>query len=181
MPMSTPLSGLKSAALAAGLSVLTTAALAAAHGGMAVPDPVRVPTGHQVVLETVGVGEITYECRARDGTHAWVFAGPDAELRGRDGQRIGRYFGPPATWRADDGSAITGKQLAVAPGGDGNIPLQLVQADPATGSGLMQGVTHVQRLATRGGVAPARTCEAAGIGQKEIVRYQADYVFWARG
>lgn len=179
--MSLSLRPFVSAATAVTLVTLAAAAFAAAHGGMTVPESVRVPAGHKVALETVGVGEITYECRAKDGGHGWVFAGPDAELRSRDGARIGRYFGPPATWRADDGSAITGKQLAVAPGGDGNIPLQLVQADPATGSGRMQGVTHVQRLATRGGVAPAKTCDAASAGQKEIVRYQADYVFWARG
>jgi len=166
---------------AAALATLAATAFAAAHGGMTVPEPVRVPAGHKVALETVGVGEITYECRAKDGAHAWVFAGPDAELRGRDGQRVGRYFGPPATWQAEDGSAITGKQLAVAPGGDGNIPLQLVEANPATGSGKMQGVTHVQRLATRGGVAPAKPCDAGRMGSKEIVRYQADYVFWMRG
>jgi hypothetical protein len=181
MPMSLFLRPLAAAVVAVSLPVLTVAAHAAAHGGAALPEPVRVPAGHKVVLETVGVGEITYECRAQDGAHAWVFAGPEAELRGRDGRRIGRYFGPPATWRADDGSALTGTQLAVAPAGDGNIPLQLVQASPATGSGLMQGVTHIQRLATRGGVAPAMPCDAGRAGQKQIVPYQADYVFWARG
>ena len=166
------------AVAALSLATLAAAAFAAAHGGATVPEPVRVPAGHKLVLETVGVGEITYECRAKDGAHAWVFAGPEAELRGRDGKRLGRYFGPPATWQADDGSAITGQQLAVAPGGDGNIPLQLVQASPATGSGLMQGVSYVQRLATRGGVAPAKPCGAGQAGQKETVRYQSDYLFW---
>ncbi len=179
--MSLSLRPLAAAAVAVSLTGLTVAVHAAAHGAAALPEPVRVPAGHKVVLETVGVGEITYECRAKDGAHAWVFAGPEAELRGRDGRRIGRYFGPPATWQADDGSALTGTQLAVAPAGDGNIPLQLVQANPATGSGLMQGVTHIQRLATRGGVAPATPCDAGRAGQKQVVRYQADYVFWARG
>lgn len=166
------------AVAALSLAALAGTALAAAHGGMTVPEPVRVPAGHTLALETVGVGEITYECRARDGGHGWVFAGPEAELRGRDGKRLGRYFGPPATWQADDGSAVTGQQLAVAPGGDGNIPLQLVQASPATGKGLMQGVSYIQRLATRGGVAPARPCGAGQVGQKETVRYQSDYLFW---
>ncbi len=73
----------------------------------------------------------------------------------RQGRSIGRYFGPPATWAASDGSAITGTQLAVAPAGDGNIPLQLVKANPASGQGAMSGISHIQRVATRGGVAPA--------------------------
>ncbi|CDS53518.1 FIG00953527: hypothetical protein [Polaromonas sp. CG9_12] len=27
------------------------------------PDAVKVPAGHKVAMETVGVGKITYECR----------------------------------------------------------------------------------------------------------------------
>jgi hypothetical protein len=145
------------------------------------PTAVQVPAGHKVAMESVGVGEITYECRAKadaPGSHAWVFVGPQAELRSRDGARVGRYFGPPATWAANDGSSITGKQLAVAPGAAGSIPLQLVQADPAQGRGAMSGVTYVQRVDTRGGVAPAIACDAGQIGRKEIVKYQADYIFW---
>jgi hypothetical protein len=145
------------------------------------PEPVKVPAGHKVVMETVGVGEITYECRPKAGqagAHEWVFVGPKAVLNGRDGRALGSYFGPPATWQSMDGSAITGAQLAVAPASAGNIPLQLVKANPATGAGAMSGISYIQRVATRGGVAPARTCDAGTVGQKEIVKYQADYIFW---
>lgn len=145
------------------------------------PDAVKVPAGHQVAWETVGVGEIIYECRPKAGTPGafdWVFVGPKADLKSRTGQVIGSYFGPPATWAALDGSRFTGKQLAVAPGGMGNIPLQLVQANPVMGSGALTGVSHVQRVATRGGVAPALPCTGDGLGRRETVQYQADYIFW---
>lgn len=147
----------------------------------ALPDPVKVPAGHKVALETVGVGEITYECRAKAaqaGAFEWVFVGPKAVLNGRDGKAVGSYFGPPATWQSMDGSAITGAQLAVSPASPGSIPLQLVKANPATGSGAMSGVSYIQRVATQGGVAPAATCDAGAVGRKEIVKYQADYIFW---
>jgi hypothetical protein len=145
------------------------------------PDPVKVPAGHKVAMETVGVGEITYECRAKAGSPGafeWVFVGPKADLNSRAGSKLGTYYGPPATWAANDGSAITGAQLGVAPAGAGNIPLQLVKANPATGSGAMGGVAYVQRVATRGGVAPAAMCDGGALGRKEIVKYQADYIFW---
>ncbi|RZS54739.1 DUF3455 domain-containing protein [Sphaerotilus mobilis] len=147
----------------------------------ALPAAVQVPAGHQVVLETVGAGDITYECKAKADMsgHEWVFVGPMAVLKDRSGKAIGSYFGPPATWKANDGSAITGKQLAVAPAGTGNIPLQLVQANPAMGMGAMQGISHIQRVATMGGVAPAMACDAGAVGKKEVVKYQADYIFWA--
>ena len=56
--------------------------------------------------------------------------------------------------------------------------MQLVKANPATGAGAMNGVTYVQRVATRGGVAPASACDGSTTGRKEIVKYQADYIFW---
>ncbi len=176
------------------LTPLTAAALLSACAGAmpgkavfdqaALPAAVQVPAGHRVTMETVGVGEIAYQCRAKadmPGSFEWVFVGPKADLLARGGQRVGTYFGPPATWKSSDGSAITGKQLAVAPAGAGNIPLQLVQADPATGQGVMSGTAYIQRVATRGGVAPATACDAATAGRQEIVTYQADYIFWARG
>ena len=90
---------------------------------------------------------------------------------------IGKYYGGP-TWEAADGSKVTGKQVAVAPASTGNIPLQLVKADPAMGSGAMTGVTYIQRLETKGGVAPSAPCNAAAAGAKQQVTYQAKYVFY---
>ena len=73
---------------------------------------------------------------------------------------------------------MTATQVAVAPAGAGHIPLQLVKANPAVGNGAMNGVTYIQRVATKGGVAPASACSAANLDSKEIVKYQADYIFW---
>ena len=150
----------------------------------ALPDAVKVPAGFAVAMETVGVGEITYECKAKAGPSAmagefeWVFVGPKAVLNDRSGRTVGSYYGPPATWQAADGSRITGAQLAVAPASAGNIPLQLVKANAAMGSGAMMGISHIQRVATRGGVAPAMPCASASMGQRQVVAYQADYIFW---
>ncbi|MBL0944210.1 MAG: DUF3455 domain-containing protein [Hydrogenophaga sp.] len=145
------------------------------------PDAVKVPAGHKVAMETVGVGEITYECRAKKdaaGQFEWVFVGPDAKLLDRAGKQVGKYYGPPATWESMDGSKFTGAQVAVSPAPAGNIPLQLVKANPATGMGAYQGVTYVQRVATKGGVAPATACAAGNVGAKQIVQYQADYILY---
>ena len=175
------------------LSVAALAALSACASNMSAPMPsmvysqdslpatVQVPAGHKVAMETVGVGEITYECRANPdmaGQHTWVFAGPDAKLMDRSGKQVGKYFGPPATWESMDGSKLTATQLAVAPGGAGNIPLQLVKANPAMGMGAMNGVTHIQRVKTLGGMAPTSACAMSNMGAKQIVKYQADYIFW---
>ena len=44
----------------------------------------------------------------------------------------------------------------------------------------MTGVTYIQRLKTVGGVAPAMACAAANKGEKQVVTYAADYVFYGR-
>lgn len=173
------------------LTALATAAGLAACSGMgakppvysqaALPDAVKVPAGHAVAMETVGAGDITYECRAKagmPGQHEWVFIGPDARLMDRSGKQVGRYYGPPATWESMDGSKVTATQVAVAPNGSGNIPHQLVKANPAMGTGAMQGVSYIQRVSTQGGVAPAAACDASAMGRKRVVKYQADYIFY---
>ena len=166
----------------AGATACLTLALPFAHAAMAVPDSIKVPDGHKVAMQTTGVGEITYECRDKAnaaGQTEWTFVGPKAVLNDRNGQQVGTYFGPPATWQAKDGSTITGTQLAVAPSSPGNLPYQLVKANPAEGKGAMSGVTYIQRVALKGGVAPATPCTTANKGAKEVVKYQADYIFWA--
>lgn len=145
------------------------------------PAAVRAPAGHRVAMETVGVGDITYECRTKAnaaGEFEWAFVGPEARLLDRGGKVIGRYWGPPATWESMDGSKLTGAQVAIAPAAAGSIPLQLVKANPASGAGAMANVSYVQRVATQGGVAPAAACGATNAGQKQVVRYQADYIFY---
>ena len=145
------------------------------------PAGVQVPPGNKVAMETVGTGDITYECRAKAGaagSYEWVFVGPDAKLWDRSGKQVGKYYGPPATWENMDGSKVTATQVAVAPAAAGSIPLQLVKANPAMGSGMMTGTTYIQRVATQGGVAPAMACDAGAMGSKQIVKYQADYIFY---
>lgn len=160
---------------------MPTAPTMASFSQDGLPDAVKVPAGNRIALETVGVGQITYECRAKANAvdqFEWVFVGPAADLNGRNGSKLGSYYGPPATWASSDGSSITGTQVAVAPATPGSIALQLVKANPASGPGAMMGVTFIQRVATQGGVAPTIVCNGSALGRKAIVKYQADYIFW---
>lgn len=166
-------------ALTACAGMSQPSATASSQGGL--PDAIKVPAGNVVATKTLGAGLITYECRAKKdmpGSQEWAFAGPDASLLNASSTQVGRYYGPPATWESLDGSKVTATQLAVAPNGTGNIPLQLVKANPAMGAGSMQGVTYIQRLATYGGVAPTTVCDTSKLGDKQKVAYHADYIFW---
>jgi Protein of unknown function (DUF3455) len=169
----------------AGLTACGSMSMSPPYSQAALPASVQVPAGHAVAWETVGIGSITYQCDAKKdmaNQFEWRFVGPDAKLNNREGKQVGKYFGPPATWESMDGSKVTGVQLAVAPNSSGNnagnIPLQLVKANPAMGSGGMNGVSYIQRVATQGGVAPTSPCDMAAVGSKQVVNYQADYIFY---
>ena len=173
------LSLIAAAGLLGACSSMGSAPMASSQSGL--PDTIKVPAGNHLAWETTGTGEITYECRDKanaPGQTEWVFVGPKAVLNDRSGKQVGTYYGPPATWESNDGSKLTATQLAVAPSGTGNLPYQLVKANPAMGSGAMTGVTYIQRVALKGGVAPAAECNTGKRGQRETVAYQADYLFW---
>lgn len=175
-------------------ALLGTAVFTALLGACATPDKsttaakapetpaaISVPAGNKVAMIATGAGDLTYECRAKAnaaGAHEWAFVAPNAVLYDKDRTAVGKYYGGP-TWESSDGSKVTGKQLATAPAtASGAIPLQLVQANPASGSGAMSGVTYIQRINTVGGVAPPDACGATNAGDKKQVKYQADYVFY---
>lgn len=172
---------LNAALLAAPLVLIGCSSMDMMSSAPDVPAPIAVPSG-KVSMRTVGVGELTYECREKQGaagTFDWTFVAPTATLWDTSRTKaVGKYYGGP-TWESNDGSKVTGKQLAIAPAANaGAIPLQLVQAAPATGNGVMQGVTYIQRLNTVGGVAPKEPCAAGSAGQRRQVKYEADYVFY---
>lgn len=167
------------------LAILCAATVCATAAPMAVdnaalPESVRVPAGQKVLMSATGVGELTYECREKKdtaGVFEWAFVGPVAKLMSADKKEVGKYYAGP-TWESTDGSKVTGKQVALAPSAPGNIPMQLVKAEPATGSGAMTGVSYIQRLNTKGGVAPATACTSDTKGARQQVAYEAEYVFY---
>jgi len=146
----------------------------------ALPTAVQVPDGYRQKLWSRGVGEITYVCREKadqKGSFGWVFVAPMATLYGSDHAVVGKYYAGP-TWEGVDGSKVTGKQAGVAAMGAENIPLQLVKTDPAGSGGIFGDVAYIQRLKTKGGIAPAATCNAASAGMEQKVAYEADYVYY---
>ena len=149
---------------------------------MDVPAAVKPPGNAMAAMTWTGTGELTYECRAKAdaaGMFEWVFVGPVANLTdARTKAPTGKYYAGP-TWEAMDGSKITGKQVAVAPASTGNIPFQLVKTD--AGSGAFKDVAYIQRVNTKGGVAPSEPCGGASAGAKKTVPYSADYVFYKAG
>jgi hypothetical protein len=142
-----------------------------------VPDAIKAPAGEEVLLQAHAVGSQIYECPvAGDGKPGWKLKAPDAERRDQHGELLGWHYAGP-TWKHKDGSEVTGKAAARADAPEvGPIPWLLVTATGHSGQGVFSGVTSIQRVHSKGVVAPC----AAGCTQGAEVKgsYEADYCFY---
>ena len=141
-------------------------------GTVQVPEKLRPAANESLALVVPAKGDQIYECREAK----WVFVAPEADLFDAAGKKIGRHYAGPH-WEAADGSRIVGavKERADAPAA-GAVPWLLLSAKSVGPEGSFSKVTSIQRVATKGGVAPAGKCSE--VGAKARVPYTADYYFF---
>jgi hypothetical protein len=161
----------KNAALA--LLLLSGSLVSASATETPLPDAIAAP-GETIVLPLHAEGAQVYECKAgADGKPAWAFREPIATLM-LDGKTVGRHYAGP-TWEHSDGSAVVGKSATSVPGATPNdIPWLKLEVVSRRGSGILSGVTTVQRINTQGGNFEG-ACDK--IGATHSAPYSADYVF----
>ena len=165
---------LKHAALTA-LSLSASVLTASAQTPL--PEAVAAP-GETVVLTLHAEGAQVYECKAgSDGKLAWAFREPIATLL-LDGKTVGRHYTGP-NWEHIDSSAVVGKAVGNAPGATpDDIPWLKLTVTSGRGTGILSGVTTVQRINTVGGKLEG-DCEK--VGTYRNAPYSADYVFLRKG
>jgi len=156
-----------------GSAIVVSLLMSAGGPSAQVPDPIAAP-GESVVTTMHAEGAQVYECKADAGGHlTWQFREPIATLL-LDGKTSGRHYAGPS-WEHVDGSAVVAKVAARAPGrSPKDIPWLRLEVTERRGSGVLSGVTTVQRISTQGGVAEG-ACDRAGAYLS--VPYAADYVF----
>lgn len=135
-------------------------------------DSLQVPDGSEVAFHAYAIGVQIYHW---DGT-SWVFIAPAAMLfadAGYHGQVGIHYAGP--TWESNSGSKVVGTRLAACTPDPNSIPW-LKLSGAASGPGVLDGVTFVQRINTVGGKAPS--APGTTVGQEAEVPYTAEYVFY---
>lgn len=143
-----------------------------------IPAALAVPAGNRLALSLFARGTQNYACRqAADGSFAWTFVEPVAELFGPSGHVAGHHYAGP-TWEAKDGSTVVGARVAGATVDPTAIPWLLLQATANTGHGRFAKVTYIQRLDTVGGLAPATGCDAEHAAATVEVDYTAKYAFF---
>ncbi|RAS68168.1 uncharacterized protein DUF3455 [Lentzea atacamensis] len=171
------------------LVFVTTALLGVVAGGAAstaAPTPaaingpdaqvapaVQVPAGNKLVAKFYAKGVQTYTCT----TGAWKLLEPAATLADRLGRAVGLHSRGPIWVSTTDGSAVEAAPVDGARNEvPGAVPELLLKAKTTRGAGVFAGVSYVQRLATKGGLAPSGGCAE---GAQTSVRYEALYTFSA--
>jgi hypothetical protein len=139
-----------------------------------IPDNLKPPANETLILQAHATGDQIYVCNAS----SWAFSRPDAKLFDDSGKQIGSHFAGP-TWESSDGSRVIAKQAATATPDSNSIPWLYLKATDHQGAGVMKRVTSVLRLSTKGGIAPAGTCDAQHKGQESRSHYTAVYLFYS--
>jgi hypothetical protein len=167
--------GSGTSASAANAATKTTAAELAGQSMPAVgsiPPSLQVPDGddHKRVAVLEGTGVQTYTCVSG----AWTLLEPAATLS--DGSKTVALHSRGPVWVSTvDGSAVNAAAAATLPQKTAVAEL-LLKSTANRGTGVFSKVDYIQRLHTKGGLAPAGTCSSAG---QLSVPYSATYVFYA--
>jgi hypothetical protein len=136
------------------------------------PAAVKVPAGNRMIAAFQGSGVQIYQCV----NAAWTLFEPAATLSDH-GRPVALHFKGPIWVSTIDGSEVgaTAVPGASVPHADA-VPELLLKASENRGTGQFSAVTYVQRLATRGGLAPAGPCTD---GSQVSIPYSATYAFWS--
>jgi uncharacterized protein DUF3455 len=132
-----------------------------------------------IVLAVAAEGVQIYESKPNPaGGFQWSLKAPEAQLKSASGQVLGTHGAGPS-WTLNDGSSIVGsvpplKSVAVS----GSIPWLLIAVKSKSGSGTLDKVDYVLRVATDGGVAPTERPNVEGATAR--VKYDAIYIFLRR-
>jgi Protein of unknown function (DUF3455) len=134
------------------------------------------PADSSIVLAATADGVQIYESKPNpSGGFQWSLKAPEAELKNVSGEILGKHGAGPS-WTLNDGSSIVAslpplKNLASSK----SVPWLLLAVKSKSGSGILEKVDYVVRVATEGGAAPADPPQAEG--QIVKVKYQAIYLF----
>ena len=143
------------------------------------PKTLQPPTDQVLFLHLQGKGQQIYVCgTSTDGAPTWKFKAPEAKLYGANGELAGHHFAGP-TWQANDESKVVGKVAATVPSPDANsVPWLLLTMVSRSEKGIFSRVRSIQRLATKGGVAPPAGCSASNQKEEISIPYEASYYFY---
>jgi len=137
---------------------------------------IKAPSDREPVLQLFAQGVQIFRCEKRDAGLAWMFRQPEAELLDGSGKVVGRH-GASFSFEHVDGSRLLSTVAAYDDAPKATDLRWLLLTTRSFGKGAFEGVTHVQRVNTQGGMPPAR-CAANQLGQLLRVDFRSDFIFY---
>lgn len=137
---------------------------------------IAVPDGQQPTLQLAARGVQIFRCERVEGTYAWRFRQPEAELFDAHGRAVGRH-GANFSFEHRDGSRLIGTVVAHDRAPSADALSWLLLSTKSFGAGEFGGVSYVQRVNTSGGMPPP-SCAAGELDRLLRVDFSADFVFY---
>ena len=137
---------------------------------------IKAPSDREAVLQLSAQGVQIFRCEKRDGGFVWVFRQPDAQLFDSSGKSVGRH-GANFSFEHNDGSRLTATIVAYDDAPNTSDLRWVLMTTRSFGTGTFDGITHVQRVRTRGGM-PPENCQSAQANQLLRVDFSADFIFY---
>ncbi len=148
------------------------------------PVALKPAANQTLALKLAATGFQIYDCKANatTGAFAWTFRAPSAELKDPIyGNKVGTHYAGP-TWEDKWAHSTVVGKVAVnvpSPVPTKDIPWLLLDGvSHAAPKGIFSEITTIQRLNTKGGVAPTTGCSAATAGAVANIPYTSDYFFY---
>ncbi len=143
------------------------------------PAAIKVPQGYVVQLTVYAIGEQIYHCVQNKGEYAWKWHAPQAKLFDPKTHKELGIHGAGPKWKYQDGSGVKGKVMQRTDSPEKSaVPWLLLEASEHDGKGLLTETAYIQRINTRGGLAPLKLCDGNHLGSEEKVPYTSDYIFF---
>ncbi|MGH9845175.1 MAG: DUF3455 domain-containing protein [Blastocatellia bacterium] len=136
-------------------------------------DSVQAPPGNRLAFRVYAVGVQRYRWNGA----SWDFVEPVATLfaDANHNVKVGVHYGGP-TWESNNGGKVVATRLAGCSPDPAAIPWLLLQTVSTDGPGILNSVTYIQRVNTKGGLAP--TAPGSTTGAVAEVPYTTEYYFY---
>jgi len=136
-------------------------------------DSIQAPSGNKLAFRLYAQGVQIYRW---NGT-SWGFVEPVATLFADANYhvKVGAHYAGP-TWESNGGGKVVAARVEGCSPDPAAIPWLLLQTTSTDGPGIFSPVTYIQRVNTKGGLAP--TAPGSSIGAVAQVPYTTEYYFY---
>lgn len=136
-------------------------------------DGLQVPPGNRLAFRVYATGVQRYRWNGA----GWDFVEPVATLYADANHhtKVGIHYGGP-TWESNTGSKVVAARVAGCSPEPSAIPWLLLRTTSTDYAGELNSVTYIQRVNTKGGLAP--TAPGSSTGVMADVPYTTEYYFY---